>query len=120
MTTRTNGSSLMNRELAEKRAQILKALGNPSRLRIMACLGDRGEATVGALAEALGLPQSSISRQLSWLRLAELVSVRKEGGFHHYSIAMPQLLTLLGCLEQCERGSRGSTTRGMATDGETQ
>ena len=35
--------------------------------------------------------------------LHELVEVRNEGGFHYYTIAMPQLTVLLGCLKQCCR-----------------
>jgi ArsR family transcriptional regulator len=96
-------NKLINPEFAEKRAEILKALGNPVRLRIVAYLSGSGETTVGALAEALEMPQSSISRQLAWLRLHELVEVRRDGAFSYYSITMPQLSTLLGCLEKCCR-----------------
>jgi len=59
--------------------------------------------TVGALAKGLELPQSTISRQLNWLRLAGLVGARADGGYRHYSIAMPQVTTLLQCLAHCGR-----------------
>jgi ArsR family transcriptional regulator len=95
--------NLTQPELAEERAMILRALGNPVRLRIIACLADDGEQTVGALGQTLNLPQSSVSRQLSWLRLHELVEARNQGGFHYYTIAMPQLTVLLDCLKQCCR-----------------
>ena len=98
-------SKLIDSKFAEDRAVILRALGTPARLRIVAMLSSRGETTVGALSRALGLPQSSISRQLSWLRLNELVEVRRDGAFSYYSITMPQLSVLLGCLEKCRRGS---------------
>ncbi len=101
MIRSTRGKSLIQPEQAEKPAGILRALGNPVRLRIVACLADGGEQTVGALRRKLELPQSSVSRHLSWLRLHELVAVRNEGGFRYYTIAMPQLTVLLGCLEQC-------------------
>jgi ArsR family transcriptional regulator len=94
---------LTDPELAAHRASILKALGNPVRLRITAWICAQGEATVGSLADKLELPQSTISRQLSWLRLHGLVEVRQENAFHHYSLAMPQLATLLQCLEGCDR-----------------
>jgi ArsR family transcriptional regulator len=97
----TNDKSLTQPELAEKRAMILRALGNPVRLRIIACLADSGEQTVSGLCQALGLPQSSVSRQLSWLRLHQLVESRSQGGFHYYTIAKPQLIVLLDCLKQC-------------------
>ena len=104
MTQPAHGKSLIQPEFAEERAGILRALGNPVRLRIVACLADRGEQNVGVLGRTLELPQSTVSRQLSWLRLHELVVVRNEGGFRYYTIAMPQLTVLLGCLEQCRRG----------------
>ena len=111
-----NQNKLIDSEFAEKRAGILRALGNPVRLRIVAMLSGEGETTVGALARALELPQSSISRQLSWLRLHELVEVRRDGSFSYYSITMPQLSALLGCLENCCRGNGGtdSTDTGVA------
>lgn len=102
MNTET-GYRLIDPELAEHRAGILKALGNPVRLRIMACLCGQGEMAVGALAEHLEVPQSTISRQLNWLRLAGLVGARAEQGYRHYSIAMPQVKTLLQCLADCRR-----------------
>ncbi len=101
MITRTNPIDLTDPEMAAQRAGILRALGNPVRLRIVACLVGSGEQAVGALRDTLQLPQSSISRQLSWLRLHELVTVRRDGGFSYYSVAIPQLAVLLGCLEQC-------------------
>jgi DNA-binding transcriptional ArsR family regulator len=109
-------SKLIDSKFAEERAVILRALGNPARLRIVAMLSGEGETTVGALSRALELPQSSISRQLAWLRLHELVDVRRAGAFSYYSITMPQLTVLLGCLENCGRGNGGaeSTDTGVA------
>lgn len=101
MIAHTTSIDLTDPEMAAKRAGILRALGNPARLRIVASLAASGEQSVGSLSNSLQLPQSSISRQLSWLRLHELVAVRREGGFSYYSIAMPQLEVLLGCLKQC-------------------
>lgn len=103
MTSNGTHIKLLDRKFAAQRAGILRALGNPVRLRIVALLSGAGETTVGALADALELPQSSISRQLAWLRLNELVDVRRDGSFSYYSITMPQLTTLLGCLENCCR-----------------
>jgi ArsR family transcriptional regulator len=100
MTNQTK-QSLTDPEFAERRAAILRALGNPVRLRIIASLAGAGELCVGSLSERLAIPQSSVSRQLGWLRLNELVAVRGEGGFRYYQLAIPQLVTLLECLESC-------------------
>lgn len=85
-------------DLAEERAGILKALGNPVRLRIVAYLSSTKEETVGDLCNALSLPQARVSQQLSALRLQGLVQLRKKDGYHHYSLAIPQLVQLLACL----------------------
>lgn len=105
METRATNSRLIDPDFAAQRAGILRALGNPVRLRIVASLAGPRELSVGELCRTLDVPQSSISRQLSWLRLNELVTVRIEGGFHYYTLAMPQLVVLLGCLEQCCRAT---------------
>ena len=55
MIRTTTGKNLIEPELAEERAAILKALGNPVRLRIVACLAAGGEQTVGTLCRTLGL-----------------------------------------------------------------
>ncbi len=99
--------SLIDPDFAEQRAGILRALGNPVRLRIIACLAGN-ELCVGTLCDLLDIPQSSISRQLGWLRLNELVSVRSDGGFRYYTLAIPQLVNLLQCLENCGSGIKAT------------
>jgi DNA-binding transcriptional ArsR family regulator len=87
--------------LAEHRAELLRTLGNPVRLRILALLCADGECAVGDIAREISIPQSSASRQLASLRLLGLVQVRGDGAFRHYSIAVPELRELLTCLTRC-------------------
>jgi DNA-binding transcriptional ArsR family regulator len=89
-------------------AGVLKALGNPGRLRILAYLLGRGEGTVTDVAKALGLPQAVTSQQLGVLRLNGLVRVRRDGGFRHYAVALPVMADLVGCLARCYEEHRGS------------
>ena len=103
MISSTEPSLLIEPALAESRSGILRALGNPTRLRMTAFLCSYGEQTVGDLAEALALPQSTVSRQFAWLKLHEMVTVRAEGNHRYYSIRLPQLRTLLECLQGCGR-----------------
>lgn len=107
MITRTEPSPLIDPTLADRRAAVLRALGNPARLRIAAYLCSYDEQTVGALAEALSLPQSTVSRQLAWLKLHEMVSVRADGNHRYYSVVLPQLRSLLECLQGCGRPTQG-------------
>lgn len=72
----------------ENLAFFFKALGDPTRLRILSCLKD-GELCVCNLMEALDMPQSTISRHLATLRHAGLVSGRRGGKWMYYQLAKP-------------------------------
>lgn len=66
-----------------KAYQILKLLADDTRLRIIHLLNG-SELSVTELCGVLGKPQSSVSKHLSRLRLAELVGDRREGAFVCY------------------------------------
>ena len=57
---------------------LLKVLGDPTRLRILALL-EREELRVGELSRALGLSQSRVSNHLRVLREAGLLVERHSG-----------------------------------------
>ena len=85
----------------DKAAGLLKALGHPARLRIVAHLCCHGERSVGDLGRELDLPQAALSQQLGILRMNGLVSVRRAQGFRFYSLAVPQTTQLLHCISTC-------------------
>lgn len=57
----------------------LRALADPTRIRLIEELDARGSASVGVLASALSPSRQSISRQLGVLRAAGMVRRRREG-----------------------------------------
>ena len=63
--------------------KIFKALGDPTRLRIVKLL-ENGELCVCQLTAALGMGQSRISRHLSILKQAGLIEDRRVGKWVHY------------------------------------
>lgn len=65
--------------------RMLHALGDENRLRIVAALRS-GETCVCHLTEELHLSQSLLSHHLRVLRMAGLVSDRKDGRWVHYSL----------------------------------
>ena len=67
-------------------AESFKALGDPTRLRIMALLF-KGERTVGDLADHLVVSQSAVSHQLRLLRNLDIVRHRKDGREVYYALA---------------------------------
>jgi len=62
---------------------VLKALADPCRLRLVAVLL-RGELTVQELTRILGLGQSRISRHLKILAEAGVLSVKRQGTWSYY------------------------------------
>ncbi|MEV4490072.1 metalloregulator ArsR/SmtB family transcription factor [Micromonospora coxensis] len=62
----------------EAATQMLQMLADPTRLRLMALLGE-GEHDVTALVAAVGTARPAVSQHLGKLRLAGLVSVRRDG-----------------------------------------
>lgn len=70
-------------------SRFFKALGDDSRLRIVALLS-HGELCVCHIEAALGLPQSTTSRQLGILKNAGIVEARRSGTWMYYRLA-PQV-----------------------------
>lgn len=74
----------------ESEAALLRALGDPTRLRIAVILAARGETCVCHIAAALDEPDFKVSRHLSVLRASGLVNARREGTWMHYSLTPPE------------------------------
>ena len=70
----------------QKQVQILKALSDSTRMRIVLLLLNSGELCVCDIMESLGIPQSTASRHLSLLRSAGLVDGERRGVWMHYRI----------------------------------
>ena len=77
--------------------RLLKAMASQPRLMILSELL-KGERTVTALHQAVGLSMSAISQHLARLRADELVSTRRESQTIHYSIASEPAKILIGTL----------------------
>lgn len=70
-----------------------KVLAEPLRLRLLQAI-ERGEMSVGKLAEKLGTTQPNVSKHLKVLQDAGLVARRQEGNTAWYSIADPSVYEL--------------------------
>jgi DNA-binding transcriptional ArsR family regulator len=70
---------------ASDAADLMKALGNESRLMILCTLAD-GEHSVGDLNAIVPLSQSALSQQLARLRQQGLVTTRRESQTIYYSL----------------------------------
>jgi len=68
----------MEERVLEMKAEILKALAQPTRLKILELLRN-GERCICEIVPAINGEQSNISRHISLMQKTHLVSTRKEG-----------------------------------------
>ena len=78
-------------------AQLMRLLCEETRLRILFTLA-AGERDVTGLWGPMRLPQATVSHHLSFLRLAGLVSTRREGKHIHYRLGPGARVTGPGVL----------------------
>jgi len=82
----------------EARARILKAMSHPTRLFIVDQLSTT-ERCVHELTEMVGDDVSTVSRHLSVLKNAGIVSDEKRGAQVFYSLRVPCVLGFFSCVE---------------------
>lgn len=80
---------------AEQLAALYKALGDPTRIRILFVLLD-GEKCVGDVASLLSMEQSAVSHQLKTLKTAGILQARRDGKSIYYAIANGRVRQLFG------------------------
>ncbi len=68
----------MEEEVIELKADILKAMAQPTRLKILECLR-KGEKCICEICPAIDGEQSNISRHISLMQKSRLVATRKDG-----------------------------------------
>jgi len=73
-----------NREI--RAIRVAKALGDPTRFRLLKAVASRDEVSCQELTALLRLAQATVSHHLKVLSDAGLVSARKEGPFHYYRV----------------------------------
>jgi len=79
---------------AHFRAEILKALGQPTRLKIIDFLRD-GERCVCEIFPAIGAEQSNTSRHLNLMVSSGILFRRKEGVKIIYALKHPEILEIV-------------------------
>jgi ArsR family transcriptional regulator len=82
---------LMEVSILSHVADVFKALGDPTRIRIVEMLAENGEMCVCRIMEELGMIQSAVSHHLAKLRYAGLVRSRRQGQWMHYSLSRAAL-----------------------------
>jgi DNA-binding transcriptional ArsR family regulator len=79
-------------------AEVLKVLGHPIRLKIVAGLCTR-ECNVKHIWECLGLPQATVSQHLALLKNKGIIAGKREGVEVHYSVVHPLAKRIISSLD---------------------
>ncbi len=82
----------------ELRAKIFKALGHPSRLKMVESLFD-GERCVCELQAMVGSDISTVSKHLNILKEAGILQDERRGTNIYYSLRMKCIAGFLGCIQ---------------------
>lgn len=77
-------------------AKYFRAIGDPTRVRILELLDEHEELSVGALVDRLGVSQPNVSNHLACLRWCGFVVSRREHPAVLYRIGDPRVSQLVG------------------------
>lgn len=81
-------TSVITHEDAERVARVFKALGDPTRVRLLSLIaaGDGGEACICDLTEPVGLSQGTVSHHMKLLAEAGLVTREQRGRWAYFTL----------------------------------
>jgi len=94
---------LADDRLRQLKADLLKTLGQPTRLKILELLVD-GERCVCEIFPAIGGEQSNVSKHLGFLRSQGIVIADRRGMRVFYRLADRRIAKLLDDAENCVKG----------------
>jgi ArsR family transcriptional regulator, cadmium/lead-responsive transcriptional repressor len=76
-------------------AKYFRALGDPTRLRLLGLLQAEGELSAGELTRRLGQPQPKVSNHLACLRWCGFVTTRRQHRVIYYRLADQRVAAML-------------------------
>ncbi|RKN51232.1 ArsR/SmtB family transcription factor [Micromonospora endolithica] len=97
--TPETGTDSGDAALAQDTQEFLKALGSPTRQRIMMLFAQGAELSVGEIAQRVGISQATASQQLTLLRRGRVVAARREGKSVYYRADRDGVMTALADLQ---------------------
>jgi DNA-binding transcriptional ArsR family regulator len=86
--------AFMEERVLELKAEILKALAQPTRLKILELLRN-GERCICEIVPAINGEQSNISRHISLMQKSNLVTTRKDGVKVMVKVSDPRVFEIL-------------------------
>ncbi|NPV71844.1 MAG: helix-turn-helix transcriptional regulator [Firmicutes bacterium] len=91
--------------LSDAQVAVFKALGHPTRLKVVEILATEGGKCVCELVDRLGFDQSTVSKHLGVLKSVGIVKCSKEGLKVTYELKMKCAYRFMKCIERIEAGS---------------
>lgn len=93
---------------AERVAQVFKALGDPTRVRLLSLIATSpdGEACICDLTGPVGLSQPTVSHHMKQLSDAGLVTREQRGKWAHFRVVSSAIDDLIGALGLIVRSPR--------------
>jgi len=102
----------VDRDAYKQKATIIKAMAHPSRLIIIDALAE-GEKCVCELQRLVGSDLSTVSKHLSVMKSAGIVTDRKEGLQVFYRLRVPCVLRFFECVDAVLRANSEEAVRAM-------
>jgi ArsR family transcriptional regulator, zinc-responsive transcriptional repressor len=101
------GGSLPDEEQVDLAVEVFRMLADATRIKLLWVLAN-GEAPVGDLTDAVAKPQALVSQHLAKLRLARLVTTRRQGSHVFYALANNHVSQLVAdAIHNAEHASPG-------------
>jgi ArsR family transcriptional regulator len=103
---------MVDYEVYKQKATVLKALAHPSRLIMIDALAE-GEKCVCELQQLVGADISTVSKHLSVMKNAGIVTDRKEGLKVFYRLRVPCVLRFFDCVDAVLRENARDAARAV-------
>jgi len=84
----------MDERILELKAEVLKTLAQPTRLKILECLRN-GEKCICEIVPAINGEQSNISRHISLMQKNHIITTRKDGVRVMVKVLDPEIFNIL-------------------------
>lgn len=111
----TSSAGYLTLDDAKARARVMKALGHPLRLQILDAL-QRGDLCLCELHPLFKVRQPTLSRHLSVLKQAGLVTERRAGPRVILHLATPCILRAFDCAMEVVQADHRRRTRALTRD----
>ena len=89
----------MDDALYEARAELLKAMAHPARLKMIEALTG-GEKCVCELQALVGSAMPTVSRHLAQMKAVGIVTARRQGPWVYYRLRVPCVMRTFACLDE--------------------